>query len=358
MKKIKSLLIILAVLIVSAFACACNTTPRTYTVTFPTNPVGYTVTGEATVTQGEDCNFTVSLATGYEKTPDFAVKVNGNEVIENEGVYTVENVSGNLTVTVEGVALKTLVVTLNSTNGYTIHGETTVTYGSNYTFTVEIANGYEKSSDFAVKVNGNEVNENGGVYTVENVVSALSVTVEGVVTTTYAVNIPTSEKFTVTGNTVVTYGSDYTFTVELASGYETTGDFVVKVNGEVVTANEGVYTVESVSENLTITVEGVVIKSYVVNIPTSEKFTVVGNETVNHFASYTFTVELATGYEKTADFIVKVNGNEVTENGGVYTVEGVDGELNITVEGIVYSGDINLGDGENENTDDWFNGQN
>ena len=73
-------------------------------------------------------------------------------------------------------------VTLPLADEYTVNGETSVAYGSDYTFTVTISDGYEKSENFAAKVNGKAVEANeDGVYTVENVKTALEITVEGVV---------------------------------------------------------------------------------------------------------------------------------------------------------------------------------
>ena len=181
MKRIKYLITIFTLAIVTLIACACGQTPATYSVTLPETPVGYTVSGNASVTEGATYTFTVEIANGYEKSTDFAVKVNGNEVTSATDTYTVENVSANLTVTVEGVVAETYAVTLANGEGYTVSGNATATYGSDYTFTVVIANDYEKSSAFVVKVNGNEVTSATNTYTVENVSGELVITVSGVV---------------------------------------------------------------------------------------------------------------------------------------------------------------------------------
>lgn len=56
----------------------------------------------------------------------------------------------------------------------------------------------------------------------------------------------------------VEYGTAYAFKLTIAQGYKKDSSFAVKVNGEVIEANtEGVYTVE-VTENIEVTVEGVV----------------------------------------------------------------------------------------------------
>lgn len=75
---------------------------------------------------------------------------------------------------------------------------------------------------------------------------------------TFTVTIPEDAKFTITGAKTAEEGSDYSFTVEIAVGYQAGDAFAVKVNGEPVTADAfGKYNVTNVLSNLTITVEGV-----------------------------------------------------------------------------------------------------
>ncbi len=76
----------------------------------------------------------------------------------------------------------------------------------------------------------------------------------------HAVTIPTDESYLVTGKEAVADGADYTFKVEIDYRYELDDNFAVKVNGETVTGKDGVYTVENVTTDLVITVEGVKLK--------------------------------------------------------------------------------------------------
>ena len=72
-----------------------------------TEDAAYTVTGEKLVAVGSNYSFTVAANEGYDAT-NMVVKVNGNEVAGTDGSYTVENVSSDLTITVEGVTKKVL----------------------------------------------------------------------------------------------------------------------------------------------------------------------------------------------------------------------------------------------------------
>ena len=77
-------------------------------------------------------------------------------------------------------------------------------------------------------------------------------------TSIFLVTLAAGNGYTTDGAGYVKTGEDYSFTVDIKNGYDAT-NMVVKVNGEVVTPDEnGVYTVHAVSEDLVITVEGVV----------------------------------------------------------------------------------------------------
>ena len=121
---------------------------------------------------------------------DFTVTVDGTEVNLTLGSYILEpdneqhiitaaDVAGN----VSSVAVrvnKLYKVTLSSGVGYTIKGEPLAGYGTDYTFTLEIADGYSKTDSFMVDVNGRPMQSDSGSYTVSNVTSNIFVTVFGV----------------------------------------------------------------------------------------------------------------------------------------------------------------------------------
>ena len=157
-------------------------------------------------------------------------------------------------------AAPTHAVTLTSGEGYTLTGEATVEDGKDYSFTVTIADDYEMEDNFVVKANGETLTAGeSGSYMVENVTADLTITVEGVVkkqAANHAVTLTPGEGYTLTGEATAEDGKDYTFTVTVSEGYDA-ANMVVKVNGEEVTAVDGIYTVEKVSSDLTITVEGV-----------------------------------------------------------------------------------------------------
>jgi len=148
------------------------------------------------------------------------------------------------------------------------------------------------------------------------------------------VTLPTGDGFTVTGKESAYVNSSYGFTVALEEGYKAGADFAVKVNGETVGTEPGSFTVD-VSEALTITVEGVVAKkSFAVELPTGVGFAATGADSVYEGDSYSFTVAILEGYTAGTEFAVKVNDETVGTEPGSFTVENVNEDLTVTVEGI------------------------
>ena len=438
----------------------------THAVTL-TSGEGYTLTGEATVEDGKDYSFTVTIADDYEMEDNFVVKANGETLTAGEsGSYTVENVTADLTITVEGVVKKQAAshaVTLTPGEGYTLTGEATAEDGKDYTFTVTVSEGYD-AANMVVKVNGEEVTAVDGKYTVEKVSSDLTITVSGVkkiiiglsalrfgstdsirsakyfdmtpsfdpavkeytllvpdsTNAVYAwatrgadlstkasikatwtsmstgeasnttlisgsssgknlsgFNIASAESNTLT-ITVTDDGSTDVYTVKtvrIAPSLTKLALDGVKVN-ETFSATKKTYTAmttkDSVTvlatprgEDYTVTYNGetsnviplsagenkieivvtnkdgytssytltVTKADHTVTIPTDESYLVTGKEAVMDGADYTFKVEVDYRYEAGEDFAVKVNGETVTGEKGVYTVKNVTTDLVITVEG-------------------------
>lgn len=94
----------------------------------------------------------------------------------------------------------------------------------------------------------------------------------------YTVALPTGEGYTATASSgsesPVVEGGSYSFTVVIADGYVAGDGFAVKANGVTLTAVDGVYTIENITTNQTITVDGVVVyvppaDAYTNLVPTS-----------------------------------------------------------------------------------------
>ena len=283
-----------------------------YTVTIPTGE-GYTITGEKTVKNGEDYTFTVTVTEGYDAA-NMVVKVNGEEVTAVDGVYTVEKVSANLTITVEGVTEKPAVWTASfdipedEKANIAIGGEDDW-FNDRITFGTDKDTKFE-SVEILIRFNPettqlHHVMPQGLTQELDNEAGTLKLSIGesgsgvsndmilrectyllafapkalGDATVTmeyfkvdgkdlltapvalartigYKVNWTEDASYTVTGEKYAAVDGTYTFTVAAKDGYDGT-NMVIKVNDTEVTAVDGKYTVEKVSSDLTITVEGV-----------------------------------------------------------------------------------------------------
>lgn len=81
---------------------------KLYSVTLPSG-TGFTATGANTAGHGTDYTFKVGIAEGYSKTGSYRVLVNGSAVDgimgdETGDTFLLTDVSGSMTITVEGVA--------------------------------------------------------------------------------------------------------------------------------------------------------------------------------------------------------------------------------------------------------------
>ena len=358
-----------------------------YTVTVPEN-AAYTITGEKTVKGGEDYTFTVTVTEGYDAA-NMVVKVNGEDVKPVDGKYTVENVSSNLEITVEGVTKAAVnglsdlrfgsTGTISSAKyfdmspsfdpavkEYTLFVPDTTngiyawaTRGADLTYNASIKAEWTsmstgKAADTTL-VSGTMDGKNLSGFNIASAESnTLTITVtDGDVTDVYTIKTlrtnPSLTKLALDGmklnETFVSTKKSYTATTAKDSvtilATPRADSYTVTYNGgtsntipltagenkiEIVVANKDGYT-----NSYTLTVTKA---DHSVTIPTDESYVVTGEEAVMDGADYTFKVEIDYRYEADEDFAVKVNGETVTGKDGVYTVKNVKTDLVITVDGV------------------------
>lgn len=126
-------------------------------------------------------------------------------------------------------------------------------------------------------------------------------------------------------------------------------DFTVTVDGNAVSLEDGKYTIEPDNGSHTVTVTDIagntisvtvtVMKLYAITLPSGTGYTVIGADSTGHGTDYEFEVKIADGYSKTQDYKVFVNGTEIDgvkgdETSDTFLVTRVDGDLDITVQGV------------------------
>jgi len=245
-----------------------------FTVTLPSadEQIGYTIEAvngsSSPVEYGGNYTFAFMLDEAYSKSP-VVIKINGDEIVMTGSEYTIENITENVVVTVEGVTINTYTVTLPPSDkqiGYTIAAasgsSSPVKYGGNYTFTFALDETCSDSS-VVIKINGKKLIRPGNPYTIRNITDDVVVTVENVTVNTYTVTLPSADEqigYTITAangsSSPVKYGGNYTFTFAPEDGYSC----VIKVNGEELVMPGSQYTIENITGNTAVTVEATMVQ--------------------------------------------------------------------------------------------------
>ncbi len=128
-------------------------------INLPDGKVGqydaYTITPESSsvspVVSGESYSFTVTVNSYHYKTGGFAVKVDGVELSSVDNIYTIENITEDKTITVEGIAL------IQGPTFLAQPQDLTVAPGAPASFSVEVeTEGYEPTYKWRVSEDGGE----------------------------------------------------------------------------------------------------------------------------------------------------------------------------------------------------------
>ncbi len=230
-------------------------TPTAFDV-IVTEGEGYKIAAPATVAEGERLEFTVEFDKNFDSA-NATVQANGVAVACVDGKYTVENVNQHVTLSVKNLARVSYGVLLKAPEGVLLTGNDFVKIGENYSFTVALEDGVTKGADFVVKVNGKAISSTSNTYTVPAEDKDLIVIVSGVVVPYYSVEGLEGEGYKVSVSAQqIMKGKDVSFAVNVDEEYEKLDSYAVTVNGSVVEATDGIYTVKNVQSNVVISVNG------------------------------------------------------------------------------------------------------
>lgn len=277
---------------------------KSYDITLPTDEA-YTVkpvSGSVSpVNKGGSYSFTVEVNEKYDGSA-MVVKANGTKLSAVDGVYTIKNITADQTIAVEGVVKKAepYILYESPSDKYVskiaLDGAKVIRMKQtgNLQYTVYLDKETAKNADIDIQVTvGSYADEirkltGNGITKLENGRSTVTVYAErssnykktfiydlvvgdGVTeyNPTYNVTLPTVAGCTVkavNSYLPVDKGEDYRFSVTLDVYHEKGEDFAVKANGKVLTEVEGVYTIENVTADQVVTVEGVNEKENVFTI--------------------------------------------------------------------------------------------
>jgi hypothetical protein len=127
--------------------------------------------------------------------------------------------------------------------------------------------------------------------------------------------------------TTVNHGAKFVFTVEFAAGY-TQSNIVVRANGIVVTPVAGIYTINNITVDQTITVEGVEKNQYTIYVKAFAGGTITPNGTfiMNYGDAQLFTLVPGNGFKISH---LLVNGIPTDLEGDTYLLENVAANTNV-----------------------------
>lgn len=299
------------------------------------------------VEEGNSFTFTISPAPGYELGDNVVVKASGDVLIGNNGQYTINSVTKNINIVVEGIEEMKYTISTQDVS-YIISPvnsvDCMVKQGENFTFTIVLVEGYKFGDNVVVKADGLILAANNGQYTIISVNKDMEITVEGI-EELGEYNIYTNDDtFTiipVSQNTCkVEEGASFTFKIQLKDGFKFSDNVIVRADGIDLVENQGQYTIHTVTTDMEITVEGIekeVVSTYTISTKdTTYTIYPVGQSTceVEEGENFTFKIILIAGYKFSDNVIVKANNEILTISNGQYTVNNVTTNVEIVVEGI------------------------
>ncbi len=298
------------------------------------------------VAEGETFKFEVRAQEGFALDSMIIVTVKDELLMLENGVYTIEDIRENIIVKVEGIYEVRKVFTNSALFTILAKGQSTansnwiVTKGESFEFKIEVAEGYKLGDSVIVRADGMDLTEDKGYYTIYQVNNDLEITVEGIETIgdyTISKNDTTFSIKPISHSTCnVTEGQSFSFEIELDDSYQAE-DIKVFANGVELVNVDGIYTIDSVTSDIVITIEGISVKTYTISTQeTTYSINPIGqnNYVVNHNENFIFEIEVKTGYQFGSNVKVLANGTELVSNNGQYTISNVTENIEIVVQGV------------------------
>ena len=238
------------------------------------------------VSYGGSCYFKIREKEGYqmgESTVVQATSASGEKITLEKnslGQYKLTNIKDNYTITVENIdeifySLKFIPidgVTYYNEVGSVITGDFKVSYGKNFEFSIKIDDAHSESIQGAYIV----TNESGQSevkiqklasdrYLIQNITQDITIRVANVNKNKYTITLTKDEGIdyynkdgkVITGENEVEYGGSLSFKVNLYPLYANSNIKVMLGNQELSADDNEYYTVETVTENKTVTVVGI-----------------------------------------------------------------------------------------------------
>lgn len=320
-----------------------NAQKKTCKITVDTTELGTGTTTTAengNVEYGTLYTFYVTPKTGYGEAKVY-VDSSNTPIDPVNGTQYAVRITKETKITIVGASLNEYTVTLNKGVGFDYKfTKTSVEYSGTYTFDVIVDDAYSKSEPVVtvnnVVIDGTKAAEsNVWTYKIPNVTENKIVSVSGLQINTYKVTLNggVGYNFSSTDSTTVAYNGEFSFEVNIDDAHKKGTDFGVTATGGTLTNNaNGTYTISQITDDVTVSVNGVVDSTSKVVITSNEhaEVNVTSNNAnaIKYGGTVTFTVDVKSGYRIENVFVNGENRNALNET---YTVNNITSDVVIDV---------------------------
>ena len=308
--------------------------------------VGYTASGDPTVKDGSNLEFTVAPSDSSYEIKSVTATAGGKVAIVTAGEnnkYKISNVKGDVVISVNAQK-KMLDVTVDTTDmgdkATTTAANGKVEYGTQYSFYVTPAEGHGNAK---VYINNSvaPINPVNGTQYVVTVTENTTIKIVGAELNSYDITLNNGTGFVYqSAAQSVQHNGTYTFDVKVDEAYNKS-EPVVSVNNVVIKAKNHVndvwtYEIENVTENKVVSVSGLQRNTYKVTLQGGAGYNFSTNEstTVEYNGSFTFRVDIMSGY-KANNLVVKYGETPVNpDTNGNYKIYEITDDITVTVSGV------------------------
>ncbi len=335
-------------------------------------PFGTTIlTGIQTRPYGDTFSFSVKPEYGY-KLSSLKVKfgdtlLEPNNVGDESGFYRYETPpvkeDTDITATISKETYKINLPTPEKSEGIKFYENNKeinsstliqIEYGGKFQFTTKLDDKHNQSS-VTIKANDETVNFINGYYTISEISTDISITVEGLEINRYKVNLSEStgaqyenvstEMSNISGVYIIPYGSEISFGISAKAGYELSQMVVVckEDNGTAISLEpkDGKYTIKNITSNKTVSVQNAKEVQYKVSFEPTNGVTYKNDQglvvtdpvSVTHGSNFEFQVSISDEYDDSVP-VVKTTSSTIGAqklSAGKYMLSDVTEDLTIQV---------------------------
>ena len=215
-----------------------------------------------------------------------------------------------------------------------------------FKFKVSAVEGYDLSGA-EVKANGIKITPDANsIYTITDIFEDITITVGGVVKKEYKISVDDRLPAHISveslqGNFYVKHGDDFKFIIDIRDDGYNTSNLTVYANGTELVAVNGIYTISNVTTDTKISLD-ITKYTYDILYDTTKNFTIIEEDgysfNVSHDSDFKFMIEVDEGYSSIGMQVHAKTGSvniQIYPDGkGVYTIENIQDDVEIVVDGI------------------------